>query len=253
MKQTNKQLRITLPLAAIASLAIATGSTGAATIAHVGNDIDFGADFTSLSNSVGDLDGDGIVGTDGYYFPATSNIDGTPNGNIYSEASYINNFSATNVDFELDKYPKFVGPDGVERLTGTTTDNPSQVLFSFEFTSDVPATVGLSIFVDAIDHANWASKEVTINVTGDTISYTSPSNNGDHGDRQLAVHADLLHFQITGAVAGDVVSIYANGAERDGNQATLQGFALESVAVPEPTTTALLGIGGIALTLRRRK
>ena len=244
MKQFNKGLRITMPLAMFAGLVIATGSAGAATIAHVGNDIDWGADFTDLSGSVGDLDGDGIVGTDGFYFP------GTDSGNVLSAASYITNFSATTSNVSLNFYPNFVDPNGVTRRAGTTNPNPANVLFSFEFTSDVPTTVGLSIFLDAIDVSGWSADQVTINVTGDSITYNSPSDNGDNPGGQLAAFADLLHFQITGAEAGDVVQVFSIAAE-NGSQATVQGFALESI--PEPSSSALLALGGLALIFRRRK
>lgn len=43
--------------------------------------------------------------------------------------------------------------------------------------------------------------------------------------------------------------------ERSGpdNQPVIAGYALTTAAVPEPSSTALLGLGGIALILRRRK
>ena len=94
-------------------------------------------------------------------------------------------------------------------------------------------------------------QQATINVTGDSIIYNSPSDNGDNTGGQMAAFADLLHFQITGAQAGGVVEVYSIGAENDSNQATVQGFALESI--PEPSSTALLGLGGLALVLRRRR
>ena len=50
---------------------------------------------------------------------------------------------------------------------------------------------------------------------------------------------------ITFSVTDSVDPISANGV--------LSGLQLESVAVPEPSTTALLGLGGLALILRRRK
>ena len=37
------------------------------------------------------------------------------------------------------------------------------------------------------------------------------------------------------------------------NSITIGGVTFDSVAVPEPSTTALLGLGGLALIMRRRK
>ncbi|PQJ28541.1 PEP-CTERM sorting domain-containing protein, partial [Rubritalea profundi] len=45
------------------------------------------------------------------------------------------------------------------------------------------------------------------------------------------------------------IEVLASGSGRE----TITGFQLRAVAVPEPSTTALLGLGGLALILRRRK
>lgn len=58
----------------------------------------------------------------------------------------------------------------------------------------------------------------------------------------------------TGSFDSDVITFHT---DRDlgtgGQRAGISGFMITAVAVPEPSSTALLGLGGLALILRRRK
>ncbi|MFD2158829.1 PEP-CTERM sorting domain-containing protein [Rubritalea tangerina] len=61
---------------------------------------------------------------------------------------------------------------------------------------------------------------------------------------------DTNSLVITG-LTGDLV---VDGTRDGANRATIAGFQIiDTTAIPEPTSTALLGLGGMALILRRRK
>ena len=60
-----------------------------------------------------------------------------------------------------------------------------------------------------------------------------------------------VSFTATATEAGQTLGIALLGASP--TQATYDNVRLESSAIPEPSTTALLGLGGLALILRRRK
>lgn len=64
---------------------------------------------------------------------------------------------------------------------------------------------------------------------------------------KLALAATLALTSLANAV-----SVTGN-ANIDTSNDSLTGVGSETPAVPEPSTTALFGIGGIALILRRRK
>ena len=59
----------------------------------------------------------------------------------------------------------------------------------------------------------------------------------------------------TGVLASGIEAIKFDFLATDGNGSSVyrEIDVLGSAAVPEPTTTALLGLGGLALILRRRK
>lgn len=83
------------------------------------------------------------------------------------------------------------------------------------------------------------------------------TNAGDGAAADLDFSYDIYVYQNLDSVA----TVALNGSNAlvldlttdAGGGYRLQGLALEVAAVPEPSSTALLGLGGLALILRRRK
>lgn len=99
----------------------------------------------------------------------------------------------------------------------------------------------------------------TTNATTSATAQTVDGNTALNGDTwELGVN--YAHFENVEADVGGEISFLADatdagvldgGADTDGRRFHLNGFQIESV--PEPSSAALLGLGGLALILRRRK
>jgi hypothetical protein len=63
--------------------------------------------------------------------------------------------------------------------------------------------------------------------------------------------ATFEEFTITGGAAGDVLELGANSA--NGNAAYLSGVSFQSVAAPEPSIWAMLGLGLVAVAFWQRR
>ncbi len=68
----------------------------------------------------------------------------------------------------------------------------------------------------------------------------------------LSTTLALAGFAGTANAAADV-TINWNATAEAGGSDTIGAFVLNTTAIPEPSSTALLGLGGLALILRRRK
>lgn len=143
------------------------------------------------------------------------------------------------------------GPGGayfIEQNQGANTiDNGLNYDFSFFAKTDTTDFTGVNIFYQV----QWLDQDgsdgggfkggVETSITGDlTSSYQEFSaNNIDVPD---GADSFLIRFQIS---AGAVDNISAN--------LYVDSVSLDVTQVPEPSSSALLGLGGLALVLRRRK
>ena len=126
-------------------------------------------------------------------------------------------------------------------------------LYSFTLTADQAAgeTLRLGVFGGTNNgDPRLGFTEVAITAGGSTATAVDPRDtNGGNA-------ADLYFFDITGLVTGDQIVISAANSNLAGNNfnaATIGGVTFDVDVVPEPSSAALLGLGGFALLLRRRK
>lgn len=138
------------------------------------------------------------------------------------------------------------------------TDASGSYTYTF---SNVNAGVGALYDVYIYSARGYANTGVTqFTVNGQTLYLTNESKTGDYAESGFAtqgeaeanlnsgnyvrfrnVSLDTLEIAITGLTDG------TNG----GNLAAVNGIQI--VAVPEPSTSALFGLAGVALLLRRRR
>ncbi|MGJ8655204.1 MAG: PEP-CTERM sorting domain-containing protein [Akkermansiaceae bacterium] len=216
-----------------------------------------------------DIKGNDLYGTDGY---AVFNTTGTGNAALSSLEESAPIFASGGVAAEM------ANSSGAFSNAGGSTGNILQAsgtgnwrlgyagfsgaantaigltdLYSFTMTSDMAAGETLRFGVFGGSNNNDLRLDFTdlaVVAGGDTAVATGLNRGANLGNV-----ADIYFFDITGLVTGDKIIIQAANSNASAgnnfNRATIGGATFD--VVPEPSSTALLGLGGLALILRRRK
>jgi hypothetical protein len=244
----NQQIKTFLPLAALAVAAF-TGSASAA-ITYVGGQSNFEAHTNDATDgwrnatTAKPLDGDGddILGTDGYDLSGSSAPLLLPSYVLSSTVGGAHNQTRGLVDDPAN-------PTGADIAGGWSGGNSASGTFGtfvFQGSTMATETLRLGVLYDSDWNLTWGTQTFTLTQTvGGSDTATTPTLTlaGDG--------VDVVYFDITGIQDGDTfVLSYTDVAI---NWAHIGGVTFDTVTVPEPTTTALLGLGGLALILRRRK
>ncbi|MGJ8678675.1 MAG: PEP-CTERM sorting domain-containing protein [Akkermansiaceae bacterium] len=146
----------------------------------------------------------------------------------------------TDADFSItgnDWFSTSIAPDGGTAAVGGRNT-----------TIDISANSGTGY---AIGQANWAYDGVA--TTGATSgTYTA----GDIITSELTSSATTPlttddMWSITGADGDSILTVAKNGPNSAGRENF--GLTIELTQVPEPSSAALLGLGGLALLIRRRR
>jgi hypothetical protein len=209
----------TLPLAALAGLAIATGSAGAATT------------LTGLPATNAAVPAD-----------HGSNAVGTPN--VTLDWSTGGNW---------DQYANWDGRGDSYQLQGpqiTTGAFSGRVVFT-------PDT-GFAVTITSFDLDEWAGGGATTVdwiVSGSTSGtlasgtwddFNTANDPGNAGGRSTVTP------NVTGA-NGEALTLSFGQTGGNGEYLALDNLTFDQVAVPEPSSMALLGLGGLGVLLRRRR
>lgn len=242
-------MKNTLLTTAIVTTAMLTGSASAATITLLGQDNTTGANWrttTTAKSATFDPNGDNIYGNDGYFVGQTDL--GAPNSNIetgrfiQSNPTYVSSIASGGAFFVSDNYIDF---DNASLTPGASVTDVNGALYynsGVKFTFDLSADSNfvLAVLV-GLNPGSGTPTEITLDQTvGGSATATASAPSGDF-DR-------YVFFEIDG-VAGDTFTVSTTSDSDSG----ISGIAFETVPIPEPSSTALLGLGGLALILRRRK
>lgn len=122
----------------------------------------------------------------------------------------------------------------------STSQNNSARTFSLRFATDADGTAGFGTTVTLnplIDVAN------TVPTDGAGSGVAQPVQSVGFGS---VINARYVEMSVIANYFGE-----AGGA--GGDRVGFNEIAFDTVSVPEPSSTALLGLGGLALMLRRRK
>ena len=225
-----------ISLLAAAAAALSTASLQAATVTAAGTL----ENLTPVGNGVGtdaaDLDAQG-VGTDGFIAFA-SFAEGSNRGGLAWNEGIIDNSPAYITPMAAGTSVASGGWANYDDVTiGGTTYNTGGItfgsaagteaaLFAFELSGTIPGSFTVGLLTDNSDNVEWAVTNARIEGPG-AIS----------ADQDLVPDggSDLLQFNISGAVAGDIFTVYgtSNGA---GSLIGAATFDI-SIDITDPTDT----------------
>jgi hypothetical protein len=245
----NQQMKTILPLAA---LALTAASANAATI--------FSDSFESP------------LGTGGRVSTTTAGADGLLTGWSRLDTDDLNGDSAVGAADRVGSYLAGDGGDGLGNDEFTTPfglqaawvwgGNGGQALVTTGISETVTAGTTYTLtFNYGGDRSTTANYEVYL--LGGTEILGSAINSFS-GSQTLTLTDSIVFTATAGhAALGETLRIRLDagpggigvpgGMSDFRNDIVYDNVVLTAVAVPEPTTTALLGLGGLALILRRRK
>lgn len=163
--------------------------------------------------------------------------------NVGFQWATAGNFSRIYWDADTDG---IFGETGIGENTGNTETSRALDIglasgTTYEFALEGFDTGAVTDFTSSFDIRNTDTSVQRVTVTTGSATTFSDSN-GDSWSVALAFNKAHYGDVVSGANTG------AGGGNITDNQATLT-----FTSIPEPSSTALLGLGGLALILRRRK
>jgi len=224
----NNTTKLTMPLAAIAGLALTAGSAHAATILNPSFEVDDVANgaFTNGLATGWDTAGN-VTGTQDFNTESPTATNGEQHGVVSFQT-----FGGS--DTSLSQLTPYIITAGETYTLTVDVGQVSDFTGSEATISLYGSTLGLGT---ALSNTNGTALQAGIGpgsgayLVDQTITYTALASGDPFAGQQLGI-------------------LFLNSA---GTQTLFDNVRLDIVAVPEPSSAALLGLGGLSLIFRRRK
>jgi hypothetical protein len=235
---------LVIPLFSV-SLALAQSVT------YVGSNIDLGAGWRTPSVPKTDIDGDGVLGTDGWIVVGAQGSTFLPS---YLTGVYLNSsiYAGNPSYYSIDNPATTPGATPSTVVTGTwnpavAPDSPI-TLASFTLGGAIPNTIQIGLMIDNLDQNYLNPPTLGVFQTDGTASATVDTSGIQYRDGV----PDWVYFDITG-VAGNQFAIQTYGNAAGGG--ILSAISFDSA--PEPSSLLLFGLGmagiGVAAIRHRRQ
>lgn len=244
-----------LGILAIAAFFFSIIGANAAIVTYVGNqdEVEAEADTptTGWRNSTPakplDIDGDNILGTDGYWNPSNGTV--LP-AYVVSAAKQNVGGDNTGAGFGVMDDPE--DPSGADTwdFGGWRNSSTTEVELA---TITLSANAGTLLNNQTL-RIGWLYD--IYNFSGSFFMRAAVDSGGDSGLTPLISYTDsgldTAFFDISNVVDGDIIQLY--GTANTDNWAVMGGVTFDSLTViPEPSTAILASLGLLGLSLRRRR
>lgn len=233
------------------------GSASAATVSYVGFQNEIEGEFDTPNEGwrnasptkTYDIDGDNILGTDGFYIPGA--VGGSADiqlpayvASIAKDSSGGENWSA---GFGLMDDPS--NPSGTDTWNyGGWRDNTGSEI---ELTTITLSGDAATLLAGQTLRLGWLYD--VYNFSGSHILRVAVDSGGDSGATPTLSYSDngldAAFFDISNVSNGDVIRMYGTSV----TSAAVAGGVTFDTLVPEPSSLALLGLGGFCLFKRKRR
>ena len=219
----------------------------ASSITYVGSDVDLGSGWRTSTVSKNDIDGNNVLGSDGWYVVGNSGSQMLPSY-ITSFVSNDSVYGGNGGYFSIDDPATTPGPSPSTIVTGTLNPGPgpgnTTTDLSFTFGADVPAIVRIGLMVDNLDIAAFNPAAVQVVQNGGSAASPVVDTTGASFNNRIP---DWLYFDIQ-AQPGETYDVVVTGGPN--GCACLGAASFDSVSnVPEPSSFQLFGIGAALLAI----
>lgn len=252
MKRFSSKLRSTLALGvALGSCLFAVGAAQAVTITAAGSNVNLGSGWRTSSVVKNDIDGNNVLGSDGYRIVGTNARSLTPS--YIGLITQSGNIFGGNGGYASIDDPNTT-PGGGPTTMGSGTTNPfagvnvEASVFTFSVHPGAPSTFRVAVLNDNTDGTQFASNSIRIAQTVGGAATSATVNTST-----LNRVSDWYYFDVVGAQAGDTFSVLSGGGASGCN--CLGGIAFDSLGGPAPANNPtklwsvdIQGTGGTLMT-----